>query len=54
MLKVLNSSTDLSFPQEFGIARAVGEPGGAADEWKVGFVNSAPYISAALAGVWCM
>jgi len=43
---------DLSFPAEFGIAIPFGQPGGGSAEWKVGFVNSAPYISAALAGVW--
>jgi MFS family permease len=42
----------LSFPAEFGIATPFDQPGGANDEWKVGFVNSAPYISAALVGVW--
>ena len=50
--EVDTDNPDLSFPQEFGIARGIGQPGGAADEWKVGFVNSAPYISASLAGVW--
>lgn len=44
--------SDLSFPTEFAIATPYDQPGGSADEWKVGFVNSAPYISAALAGVW--
>lgn len=39
---------DLSFPQEFGIAAAVGTPNGARDEWIVGFVNAAPYISSTL------
>lgn len=43
---------DLSFPQEFGIATPVGEPGGNRDEWIVGFVNSSPYISACLLGCW--
>ena len=47
-----SNGANLSFPQEFGIAIPYGEPGGGSAEWKVGFVNSAPYISAALAGVW--
>nr|XP_018263403.1 uncharacterized protein I303_04897 [Kwoniella dejecticola CBS 10117]OBR85561.1 hypothetical protein I303_04897 [Kwoniella dejecticola CBS 10117] len=47
-----SNGANLSFPTEFGIATPVGAPGGAADEWKVGFVNSAPYISASLLGVW--
>ncbi|WWC73562.1 uncharacterized protein I206_107534 [Kwoniella pini CBS 10737] len=47
-----SNGANLSFPTEFGIATPVGQPGGAADEWKVGFVNSAPYISASLLGVW--
>lgn len=39
-------------PAEFGIGASVTQPGGPADEFKVGFVNSAPFISAALVGVW--
>jgi MFS family permease len=57
----------LSFPTEFGIATAVDQPGGEADEvnfqsqyqgrpltkkWKVGAINGAPYIGAALIGCW--
>ena len=40
--------TDLSFPAEFGINSEVGTPEGNRDEWIVGFVNAAPYISSAL------
>lgn len=43
---------DLTFPKEFGIDIPIGSPGGGRAEWTVGFVNSAPYISAALIGVW--
>jgi hypothetical protein len=46
------TTADLSFPQEFGIGASIDQPGGAKDEWIVGFVNSAPYISAALCGCW--
>jgi hypothetical protein len=42
---------DLSFPTEFGIASPVGTSQGNRDEWIVGFVNAAPYISAALLSV---
>jgi MFS family permease len=42
----------LSFPQEFGLDHEVGTPAGDRDEWIVGFVNAAPYISSALLGVW--
>lgn len=60
------SRSDLSFPAEFGIGREFDEPGGKDDEvrrrasstrsfadgqWKVGFVNSCPYIGAALLSV---
>ncbi|RSH77572.1 uncharacterized protein EHS24_003132 [Apiotrichum porosum] len=47
-----SNGANLSFPQEFGIATPVGEPGGNRDEWIVGFVNSSPYISACLLGCW--
>ena len=43
---------DLSFPTEFGLDHEVGTPAGDRDEWIVGFVNAAPYISSALLGVW--
>lgn len=58
----------MSFPTEFGIARTVEQPGGESDEvshrlsnkgvwgadekWKVGAINGAPYIGAALIGCW--
>ncbi|WWC90859.1 uncharacterized protein L201_005796 [Kwoniella dendrophila CBS 6074] len=47
-----SNGANLSFPAEFGIGASVDQPGGARDEWIVGFVNSAPYICAALFGVW--
>lgn len=43
-----SNGANLSFPQEFGIASTVGQPNGAKDEWIVGFINSAPYLSAAV------
>lgn len=43
-----SNGANLSFPQEFGIASAVGQPNGEKDEWIVGFINSAPYLSAAI------
>lgn len=46
------SFLDLSFPAEFGIATPIDQPGGARDEWIVGFVNAAPYISSAFFGCW--
>ncbi|WVQ98392.1 hypothetical protein IAU59_005515 [Kwoniella sp. CBS 9459] len=47
-----SNGANLSFPTEFGIARPVGTPEGNSDEWKVGFVNAAPYIASALCGCW--
>lgn len=44
----LLTAIDLSFPQEFGIATPIGQPGGEAAEWRVGFVNAGPYIGACL------
>jgi hypothetical protein len=43
-----SNGANLSFPQEFGIASTVGQPSGEKDEWIVGFINSAPYLSAAV------
>ena len=42
----------MSFPAEFGLDHEIGTSAGDRDEWIVGFVNSAPYISSALLGVW--
>lgn len=39
---------DLGFPQEFGINRSLGTPGGTYDNWILGLVNSIPYLSAPL------
>ncbi|EIN06371.1 hypothetical protein PUNSTDRAFT_89926 [Punctularia strigosozonata HHB-11173 SS5] len=41
-----SNGANLSFPQEFGIA------GKGKDEWIVGVINAAPYISSALLGCW--
>ncbi|OWT40791.1 hypothetical protein C362_01004 [Cryptococcus neoformans Bt1] len=47
-----SNAANLSFPAEFGIDSSIGQPGGARDEWIVGFINAAPNISATLLGVW--
>lgn len=47
-----SNGANLSFPAEFGIAIPLDQPGGQAAEWKVGFVNSSPYIGACLLGCW--
>ena len=44
--------SDFSFPKEFGIVVDFGQVNGARDEWIVGSVNSALYISAAVLSVW--
>lgn len=43
-----SNGANLSFPQEFGLNNPIGTPEGDRDEWIVGVVNSAPYISSAL------
>lgn len=43
-----SNGANLSFPQEFGIGRQVGEVGGERDEWIVGLVNCVPYLAAGL------
>ncbi|PWN29515.1 hypothetical protein BDZ90DRAFT_112448 [Jaminaea rosea] len=47
-----SNAANLSFPQEFGIAAAKGTANWERDQWIVGFINSIPYLSAALLGVW--
>ncbi|KAK4689726.1 hypothetical protein P7C73_g373, partial [Tremellales sp. Uapishka_1] len=47
-----SNGANLSFPAQFGIGKTLDEPGGAADNWKVGLVNSIPYLSAPLVGCW--
>ncbi|WOO85250.1 Polyol transporter 5 [Vanrija pseudolonga] len=47
-----SNGANLSFPVEFGIARPRPEPGASRDEWIVGLINSAPYLAAAMVGVW--
>lgn len=43
-----SNGANLSFPQEFGIHAEYGQAGGERDEWIVGLINSAPYLSAAI------
>jgi hypothetical protein len=49
-----SNGANLSFPTEFGIGASLGsdDPNARHDTWLVGLVNSAPYASAALCGVW--
>ncbi|BEJ11812.1 hypothetical protein CspHIS471_0202720 [Cutaneotrichosporon sp. HIS471] len=47
-----SNGANLSFPLEFGIGAAEGQPGWQADEWTVGLVNGSVYLSAALVGAW--
>lgn len=48
-----SNGANLSFPVEFGISKTLDDgPGGERDSWLVGLVNSAPYASAAIVGVW--
>ena len=48
-----SNGANLSFPVEFGIAAAAGEPNHDRDNWLVGLVNAAPYIASAFVGCWC-
>lgn len=43
-----SNGANLSFPMEFGIGAAKGEPNHDRDNWLVGLVNAAPYIGSAL------
>ncbi|WVQ73793.1 hypothetical protein IAR50_003373 [Cryptococcus sp. DSM 104548] len=47
-----SNGANLSFPIEFGINDADGDPNQATNQWIVGLVNSAPYISTSLLGAW--
>ncbi|ODN80979.1 hypothetical protein L202_03089 [Cryptococcus amylolentus CBS 6039] len=47
-----SNGANLSFPIEFGISDADGDPNQARNQWIVGLVNSAPYISTSLLGAW--
>nr|XP_018261237.1 uncharacterized protein I303_05673 [Kwoniella dejecticola CBS 10117]OBR83395.1 hypothetical protein I303_05673 [Kwoniella dejecticola CBS 10117] len=47
-----SNGANLSFPQEFGIARGLDEPGGAHDQWILGLVNAIPYLSAPIIGCY--
>lgn len=48
-----SNGANLSFPVEFGISKTLDDgPDGERDSWLVGLINSAPYASAAVAGVW--
>lgn len=53
-----SNGANLSFPQEFGISNSATLPDGSVNpdyeknNWLVGLVNSAPYISAAIVACW--
>ncbi|KAL1406804.1 hypothetical protein Q8F55_006211 [Vanrija albida] len=47
-----SNGANLSFPAEFKINTPHDEPGGVRDEWLLGLINSAPYLSGGLIGVW--
>ncbi|OCF41126.1 hypothetical protein I317_05040 [Kwoniella heveanensis CBS 569] len=47
-----SNGANLGFPQEFGIARGLDEPGGARDTWILGLVNAIPYLSAPIIGCY--
>jgi hypothetical protein len=47
-----SNGANLSFPTEFGLNHEIGTAEGNKDEWIVGLVNSAPYISSALLCVY--
>jgi sugar porter (SP) family MFS transporter len=47
-----SNGANLSFPVEFGIHSAKGDPNYERDGWIVGLVNAAPYIGSALLGCW--
>jgi sugar porter (SP) family MFS transporter len=47
-----SNGANLSFPIQFNINSVAGQPDANRNEWIVGFINSAPYISASLLGCW--
>lgn len=47
-----SNGANLSFPDEFGIPIDRDAPNHEHNEWIVGLVNAAPYISSALVGAW--
>ncbi|WVQ81201.1 hypothetical protein IAT38_003323 [Cryptococcus sp. DSM 104549] len=47
-----SNGANLSFPIEFGISDADGDPNQSRNQWIVGLVNAAPYIASALIGCW--
>ncbi|KAJ7502799.1 hypothetical protein B0H11DRAFT_1711553, partial [Mycena galericulata] len=47
-----SNGANLSFPQEFGIDDTGTGPTAARNQWIIGVINSAPYISSALIGCW--
>ncbi|KAL0581833.1 hypothetical protein V5O48_000201 [Marasmius crinis-equi] len=47
-----SNGANLSFPQEFGIPFGAGIENSERNEWIVGVINSAPYISASIIGCW--
>ncbi|KAM0746490.1 hypothetical protein T439DRAFT_132578 [Meredithblackwellia eburnea MCA 4105] len=47
-----SNGANLSFPTAFGINAPEGSPKHMDDQWLIGLINSAPYISSALVGCW--
>ncbi|KAJ7497103.1 hypothetical protein FB451DRAFT_1210063 [Mycena latifolia] len=47
-----SNGANLSFPQEFGIDDTGTGPTAARNQWIIGVINSAPYMSSALVGCW--
>jgi len=47
-----SNGANLSFPQEFNISTDASNPNASTNEWIVGVINAAPYISASLLGCW--
>ncbi|KAM0746491.1 hypothetical protein T439DRAFT_329595 [Meredithblackwellia eburnea MCA 4105] len=47
-----SNGANLSFPKRFGIDASEGQANFIRDDWLVGLVNAAPYISSAFIGCW--
>ncbi|KAF8160959.1 hypothetical protein B0H34DRAFT_781615 [Crassisporium funariophilum] len=47
-----SNGANLSFPKEFNIDPSAGDPNASRNQWIVGLINSAPYISSCLLGCW--
>ncbi|KAF8904392.1 hypothetical protein CPB84DRAFT_1845352 [Gymnopilus junonius] len=47
-----SNGANLTFPIQFNINSVAGQPNADRNEWIIGMINSAPYISASLLGCW--